>query len=37
VPRGIIASIPKPLDLQLLMETLRGLRMGHDTAMAASR
>ena len=41
VPRGIFASIPKPLDLNLLMETLGRLRMGADPsprlAMAASR
>src|SRR3954468_15078633 len=41
VPRGIIASIPKPLDLNLLMETLGRLRMGtgsrQDVAMAARR
>ncbi|MFL5347633.1 MAG: response regulator [Hyalangium sp.] len=40
VPRGIIASIPKPLDLNLLMETLARLRMGTApsprVAMAAS-
>jgi CheY-like chemotaxis protein len=28
VPTGIIASIPKPLDLQVLMETLARLRTG---------
>lgn len=41
VPRGIIASIPKPLDLNLLMETLAQLRMGastrSDVALAATR
>ncbi len=39
VPRGILASIPKPLDLNLLMETLARLRMdtGPRIALAASR
>src|SRR5512141_489596 len=41
VPRGIFASIPKPLDLNLLMETLGRLRRGPGTrpgfALAASR
>ncbi len=27
LPRGIVASIPKPLDLPLLMETISRLRM----------
>jgi CheY-like chemotaxis protein len=37
VPRGIVASIPKPLDLNLLMETLASLRHGHGAAVAAAR
>lgn len=39
VPRGIIASIPKPLDLNLLMETLARLRVGTgpSIALAANR
>jgi CheY-like chemotaxis protein len=39
IPRGIIASIPKPLDLNLLMETLERLRgqlPGPPSAAAAS-
>jgi two-component system response regulator CpxR len=39
LPRGIVASIPKPLDLPLLMETISRLRMqqGSAVASAASR
>ena len=39
LPRGIVASIPKPLDLTLLMETISRLRMqqGSAVASAASR
>lgn len=39
LPRGIVASIPKPLDLNLLMETISRLRMqqGSSAASAASR
>jgi CheY-like chemotaxis protein len=39
LPRGIAASIPKPLDLNLLMETISRLRMqqGTSSALAASR
>jgi CheY-like chemotaxis protein len=39
VPRGIIASIPKPLDLNLLMDTLARMRMspGPSIAQAAGR
>jgi CheY-like chemotaxis protein len=39
VPRGIIASIPKPLDLNLLMDTLARMRMspGPSIAVAAGR
>jgi len=39
LPRGIVASIPKPLDLNLLMETISRLRMqqGSAAASAASR
>jgi len=39
LPRGIVASIPKPLDLNLLMETISRLRMqqGSAVASAASR
>jgi two-component system, OmpR family, response regulator CpxR len=37
VPRGIIASIPKPLDLNLLMETLARLRPDDGSAVAAAR
>ncbi|HVG64205.1 MAG TPA: response regulator [Hyalangium sp.] len=39
LPRGIMASIPKPLDLTLLMETISRLRMqqGSAVASAASR
>jgi two-component system response regulator CpxR len=39
VPRGIIASIPKPLDLNLLMDTLARMRMspGPSIALAAGR
>jgi two-component system response regulator CpxR len=36
LPRGIVASIPKPLDLQLLMETISRLRMGPGPALAAA-
>jgi CheY-like chemotaxis protein len=39
VPRGVFASIPKPLDLGLLMETLERLRMRSEEpppAIAAS-
>ena len=36
LPRGIVASIPKPLDLQLLMETISRLRMGTGPALAAA-
>jgi CheY-like chemotaxis protein len=34
-PRGILASIPKPLDLALLMETLERLRSRHPEPPAA--
>lgn len=39
LPRGIVGSIPKPLDLNLLMETISRLRMqqGSSVASAASR
>jgi CheY-like chemotaxis protein len=37
VPRGVIASIPKPVDLPLLMETLARVRTGSSQALAASR
>lgn len=39
LPRGIVASIPKPLDLPLLMETISQLReqQGAPLAAAASR
>jgi two-component system response regulator CpxR len=38
LPGGIIASIPKPLDLDLLLETIAGLRMGSaHAAVAAGR
>lgn len=37
VPRGIIASIPKPLDLNLLMETLGRLRPSQSAPLAAGR
>jgi CheY-like chemotaxis protein len=39
LPRGIVASIPKPLDLNLLMETISRLQMqqGSAVASAASR
>lgn len=39
LPRGIVASVPKPLDLTLLMETISRLRMeqGSAVASAASR
>ncbi len=35
IPRGIFASIPKPLDLDLLMETLGRLRTQHPESSAA--
>ncbi|WP_224244885.1 response regulator [Hyalangium gracile] len=37
VPRRIVASIPKPLDLNLLMDTIARLRTGHGSALAAGR
>jgi CheY-like chemotaxis protein len=39
LPRGIVGSIPKPLDLNLLMETISRLRMqqGSSASSAASR
>jgi two-component system response regulator CpxR len=37
VPHGIVASIPKPLDLHVLMETLGRLRVDHDGVLAAGR
>ncbi|WP_224362661.1 response regulator [Hyalangium versicolor] len=37
LPQGILTSIPKPLDLNLLMETLGNLRPASDAAMAAGR
>jgi CheY-like chemotaxis protein len=36
LPRGIAASIPKPLDLPLLMETISRLRMEQGSALAAA-
>ncbi len=36
LPRGIIASIPKPLDLNLLMDMLHRLRAETSSAMAAN-
>ncbi len=39
IPHGIFASIPKPLDLNLLMDTLERLRAQHpepSSAMASS-
>ena len=37
IPRGVMASIPKPLDLPLLMETLARLRMAPGSGLAFSR
>jgi CheY-like chemotaxis protein len=37
VPRGVMASIPKPLDLPLLMETLARLRRDPGDGLAVSR
>jgi CheY-like chemotaxis protein len=37
VPHGIVTSIPKPLDLPLLIETISRLRMRQAPAVAASR
>jgi two-component system response regulator CpxR len=37
IPRGVLASIPKPLDLHLLMDTIGGLQLQHGTAAAAIR
>jgi CheY-like chemotaxis protein len=36
LPRGIVASIPKPLDLNLLMETIARLRMQQGSALSAA-
>jgi two-component system response regulator CpxR len=36
LPRGIVASVPKPLDLPLLMETISRLRVQQGSAVAAS-
>lgn len=36
LPRGIVASIPKPLDLPLLMETISRLRMQQGSAVASA-
>jgi CheY-like chemotaxis protein len=36
LPHGIEASIPKPLDLNLLMETISRLRMQQGSAVAAA-
>lgn len=36
LPHGIVASIPKPLDLTLLMETISHLRMEQGSAVAAA-
>jgi CheY-like chemotaxis protein len=37
VPHGIVTSIPKPLDLPLLIETISRRRMRQAPAVAASR
>ena len=36
LPHGIAASIPKPLDLPLLMETISRLRMEQGSALSAA-
>lgn len=36
LPSGIVASIPKPLDLSLLMETIARLRMEQGSAVASA-
>jgi CheY-like chemotaxis protein len=36
VPRGVLASIPKPLDLGVLMDTLARLRVSHGSGAAAA-
>jgi two-component system response regulator CpxR len=37
IPRGVMASIPKPLDLPLLMETLARLRVAPGDGLAVNR
>jgi CheY-like chemotaxis protein len=37
LPHGIVASIPKPVDLPLLMETLARVRTAHGASMSALR
>jgi two-component system response regulator CpxR len=36
LPRGIVASVPKPLDLNLLMEKISRLRMQQGSAVASA-